>query len=369
MQDSDQFCFRTSDLDKYFQTPSPNSNVIKSNTARNSNFKGTLQERKMPEPENFTPNGDAKGKATGGTMRPSDEQVPPGQTMLTDLERVQRKWQMASAVHFVEIFKDVLPIREISADTHEDISPVLLEQAVADPELYPGARIAYRNVLMAFLLTLKQASHKNLKESWFHSLRVYVEAHQDAFPDCFSQETCVMSAFDEGMEFLMAVGWNVRLGLLLGLCDMAAEESFDVREHIKSVVKDAETSKGSEDNPINSRGLRLQALGRCSRRRTFYKVGKTRIYSGYRRKGSGALLVECSDSKTMAQLADALESSPHAGDTKLAKDIREKFLAPVVEFEEKQSRKLKKQKHAEILREEARHRNASRPRRRAASYL
>lgn len=323
----------------------------------------------MPELEKFTSDGDAKTKTTGGTMRPSDEQVLPGQIMLNDLERVQRKWQMASAIHFVEIFKDVLPIREISVDTHEDISPVLLEQAVAEPELYPGARIAYRNVLMAFLLTLKQASHKNLKESWFQSLRVYVEAHQDAFPDCFCQETCVMSAFDEGMQFLLSVGWNVRLGLLLGLCDMAAEESFDVREHIRSVVRDAEASKGGEENPINSRGLRLPALGRCSRRRTFYKVGKTRIYSGYRRKGSGALLVECSDSKTMSQLADALESSPHERDTKLAKDIREKYLAPVVEMEEKLSRKLEKRKHAEILREEARQRNASRPRRSAASYL
>lgn len=302
-------------------------------------------------------------------MRPSDEQEASGYNKLTDLERVQRKWQMASAVHFVETFKEVLPIREISVDTHEDVSPVLLEQAVADPELYPSARLAFRNILMSFLLTLKQSSHKNLKESWFHSLRVYVEAHRDAFPDCFVQDTCVMSAFDEGMEFLLAVGWNVRLGLLLGLCDMAAEESFDIREHIKSVIRDAEVSKGSDDNPIDSRGLRLPALGRCSRRRTFYKVGKTRIYSGYRRKGSGALLVECSDSKTMTQLAEALECSSDEKDMKLAKDIREKYLAPVIEFEEKLNRKLEKRRQAEILREEARHRNASRPRRKSATYL
>lgn len=323
----------------------------------------------VTKPRATTPLNDGKTKKTVVSKRPSDEQESSGPNALTDLERVQRKWQMASAVHFIETFKDILPIREISVDTHEDVSPLLLEQAVASPELYPAARIAFRDVLMAFLLSLNQASHKNLKESWFHSLRVYVEAHPESFPDCFLKDSCVMSSFDEGMQFLLSIGWNVRLGLLLGLCDMAAEESVPIRDHIRSVVRDAETSKGGEENPIEAQGLRLQALGRCSRKRTFYKVGKTRIYSGYRRKGTGALLVECSDSKSMSQLADALESSSHDKDLKLAKDIREKYLAPVIELEEKMNRKLQKRRQAEILREEARLRNASRPRRRSAAYL
>lgn len=290
--------------------------------------------------------------------RPSDEQGPPGSIGLTDIQRIQRKWQMASVIHFLETFKHILPLKEISPDTFQYICPTLLEQAVADPDIYLAARLAYRDILMAFLLTLKQSSRKNIRESWFLSLRVYVESHRDAFPDCFVNEKNVLAAFGTGVQFIVSVSCSVRLGLLLGLCDVAAEKSSEIRSYIRDIVKDAETVKSGQRNPIETHGLRLSPVGRCSRQRSFYKVGITRIYSGHRRKGTGILLVECSDSKTMIQLADALERSEHDRDNRLARKIRRKFLAPVIEVEERWRQSMERLRQEEFQVEEAQRQTA-----------
>lgn len=312
---------------------------------------------------------------------------------LTDLEAVQRKWQMASCAHFLEVFRDFLPLKHISADTAEDLTPLLLEQGIVEPEINMVACIALRNVIMALLVVLEEATLKNVTESWFLSLKMLVENRRAVFLDCFDGTESVLAPFDDGLHFLTAVSWNVRLGLLLSLCDTAAEEAYIIR----NAVRDAEQAKppppgtlgnGSGVGPsgngrkglssdhrgslpqseLEVRGIRLVPIGRCSRKRLFYRVGKTRIYSGYKRKGTGGLVVECSDSVSMRRLADALESSKFPKDMQLASEIRSKYLDPLLKLEEQTKRNQERKRLEQAQREETRRRNAHRPRRKKAAY-
>lgn len=284
---------------------------------------------------------------------------------LTELERVQRKWQMASVAHFLEVFKDLLPLKEISEDTYEDLTPSLLESAVAEPEVDTRACLVLRDVIMSLLVAIGAATKKNLQTSWFQSLRVLVGSRRSEFMDCYDGQENVLARFENGMDFLTMVGWNVRLGMLLSLCDVAAETGQTVRE----AIREAEHTATLQKNELDLKGYRLMPLGRCSKKRVHYKVGKTRIYSGYKRKGTGALLVECSDSESMNKLADALDGSGTLRDDTLASMIRDVHLAPLLELEERSRRKMERKRLAEIQREESRRRNAVRPRRSKASYF
>ena len=286
----------------------------------------------------------------------------------TDLERIQRKWQMASINHFILTFQSILPLKEIAPETYEDISADLLERGIAEPDLDTEACICLRDVIMTLLDSLKVTSRKSVKETWFQSLRMYVTSKKAEFRDLFDGDDNVMDAFENGMEFLVSVGWNVRLGLLQSLCDICAEESSTIRDAIKE-AEGMQMVPGVGRSGIEERGYRLLPLGRCSQRRLHYMVGKTRIYSGYKRKGSGALIVECSNAQMMTQLAEALESSPHDRDKKIAKVIHEKYLGPLMEIEERAKKRKEKKRLAEIQKEESRRRNARRPRRAKASYF
>lgn len=402
-----------------------------------------------------------------------------------ELERVRRKWQLASCAHFLEVFRSVLPLKHISIDTAEDLTPYMLEQAIVNPGAHPDACLALRDVIQALLIVLEEATLKNVGETWFQSLSMFVDSRPEMFLDCFDASSSagtgvtgginemsangatgggggsmnmnghrhghdsnggeltpnangmlkdpqsLLRAHTDGLQFLVSVTWNVRLGLLLSLCDIAAEEAPAIR----AFVRDAETAKpetpahpvnthsaashpaqqppggtsdstakangtsdamrlngdglGSSSNPngaggglapsnhlqinqttcpLEERGIRLRPLGRCSRKRSFYNVGKTRIYSGYRRKGSGALVVECSDSESMVKLVEALEAEKHPRDLQLAQDVRQRLLAPLLLIEERKERKLERQRQEELDREENRRRNSHRPRRKKASY-
>lgn len=401
-----------------------------------------------------------------------------------ELERVRRKWQLASCAHFLEVFRSVLPLKHISVDTAEDLTPYMLEQAIVNPGSHLDACLALRDVIQALLIVLEEATLKNVGETWFQSLSMFVDSRPESFLDCFDASSAVgtgvtgginetsvndtggnvnmnghrhdsnggetanangmlkdpqslLRAYTDGLQFLVSVTWNIRLGLLLSLCDIAAEESPVIR----AFVRDAETAKpeasaqhhhanthstaashpaqqpgGTSDTmakvngtidsatrlngvgpgtsttnnptggvgltssnhhmqtnqtttcPLEERGIRLRPLGRCSRKRSFYNVGKTRIYSGYRRKGSGALVVECSDSESMLKLVEALEAEKHPRDLQLAQDVRQKLLAPLLVIEERKERKLERQRQEELDREENRRRNSHRPRRKKASY-
>lgn len=285
--------------------------------------------------------------------------------VLSDLQRVQRKWQMASCNHFLDAFREKLPLREISADTFEDLTPEALERAIAEPEESAESCVILRDVLMALLVSLDAVSMKSVHTSWFHALRVFVNSRPSDFRDCYEGGKNVLEEHENGMDFLVESNWSVRLGLLLSLCDVASEQSQVIRD----AIRESELASTITKSEIDVSGYRLRPLGRCSQRRFHYKVGKTRIYSGYKRKGTGALLVECSDSRTMAQLADSLATSPHQRDQKLATDIRTNFLAPLQELEERLQRKLERKRLAELQREESRRRNSVRPRRRTASYF
>lgn len=272
---------------------------------------------------------------------------------------------MASVAHFVETFRDILPLNEVSEDAAEDVTPGLLERAVAEPEGDTHACLVLRDVIVCLLIVIGQVSQKNMRESWFESLRVFVGGRRAEFMDCFFGTENVLDDFENGMDFLVSVGWNVRLGLLLGLCDIAAEEGQLVRE----AIRESEIATTATKCDLEVRGYRLAPIGRCSSRRCHYKVGKTRIYSGYKRKGSGTLLVECSDSKSMQELAEALAGIGHARDQVLAAKIRDVYLKPLLELEERGKRKLERKRQAEIVREESRRRNSARPRRSKASYM
>lgn len=283
----------------------------------------------------------------------------------SDLERVRSTWQMASVAHFLETFREILPLKDVSEDAAEDITPELLERAVAQPEVDTHGCLVLRDVIICLLVVIGQVSRKNMHESWFESLRVFVSGRRAEFMDCFMGNRNVLEHFTVGMDFLVGVGWNVRLGLLLGLCDVAAEEGQLVRE----AIRESEMATTTAKSDLEVRGYRLPPIGRCSSKRCHYKVGKTRIYSGYKRKGSGAVLVECSDSQSMRELAEALANIGHARDQVLATKIQDQYLQPLLEMEERGKRKMVKKRLEEINREESRRRNAVRPRRSKASYL
>lgn len=289
----------------------------------------------------------------------------PARHQLSERERVQRKWQTASVAHFFEVFKDVIPLKEISEDTYEDLTPSLLEGAIAEPEIDARACLALRDLIMALLVTIGAATRKNLDRSWFQSLRVLVGSNRAAFLDCYDLDENLLGRYENGMDFLTNVDWNVRLGMMLSLCDVAAETSQSVRE----AVREVELACTHQKSALEAKGYRLAPIGRCSKRRVHYKVGTTRIYSGYKRKGTGALLAECSDSESMKQLAAALESTETVRDRALASTIKDIHLAPLIELEEKNRKKLERARLAEIRKEESRRRNSVRPRRSKASYF
>lgn len=372
-----------------------------------------------------------------------------------DLERVRRKWQLASCAHFLQVFRNHLPLKLISEDTAEDLTPSMLENAIVNPAGDREACIALRDVLKALLVVLEETTLKTIDDSWFHCLSMFVEDRPSMFIDCFdpsslakagsmkniisgnsSTVSCLtnggtsngaksnpnlsngtseavihalkpqslLKSFNDGMEFLTSVNWNVRLGLLLSLCDIAAEEAPAIRNAIReaelakpdavvSFFPTTSTDSGkpasdglSEANgnpkrkgsgisiplqtisPLEGREFRLRPIGRCSRKRSFYNIGKSRIYSGYQQKGSGSLVVECSDSTSMMKLVEVLEATKHPRDAQLAHDVKTKFLGPLVQMEERKRRKDERLRKEKIEREENRRRNSHRPRREKASY-
>lgn len=288
-----------------------------------------------------------------------------GMLPLTDVQRVQRKWQMASVVHFLDAFRNVLPLKEISADTAEDLTPSLLEEAVAEPEINAAASLMLRDVVKALLIVIDEKLKENIEEKWYESLKQLVRIRRGEFLDCFDGDLNVMDMHETGMDFLTAVGWNVRLGLLLSLCDVAAETGAKVREKIR----ETELASSIAKSELDIRGFRLKPIGRCSKKRFHFKIGESRIYSGYKRKGSGALVVECSDSKTMSEYSNALHGEGEPKDRVLADRIRETFLPPLLDREDKARKKVERKRMQEIQREESRRRNAKRPRRSKAAYI
>lgn len=299
-------------------------------------------------------------QAAAAARRKKDGMAP-----LTEVQRVQRKWQMASVAHFLEVFRDVLPLGEVSEDTAEELTPRLLEQAVAEPEIDVNSCFVLRDVIQTLLLAIGEASKKDLVTSWFQSLRAFVTRRRTDFMDCYEGEENTLQRYENGMDFLTNVGWDVRLGLLLSLCDVTAESGDAIRE----AIRQSETASTLAKSDLDVKGYRLLPIGRCSKRRFHYKVGKTRIYSGYKRKGSGALVVECSDAKSMTELANALDGEGQEKDRTLAAKIRDSYLAPLLEIEEKRTKREERKRLAHIQREESRRRNAARPRRSKASYL
>lgn len=289
------------------------------------------------------------------------------------VKQVQKKWQMCSCVHFFAIFKGVIPLQAVAPATAGALEPLLLERAVGDPASSSGLSVVYRDVVVSLLAALKELPAKSTAaiEKWFSVLSKLVTARPQDFPDCYdgvlgAPGTNVLERFDgDGMSFIYGAGWQCRLGLLHSLCDIVAEEAECVRE----VVKESERLSSASRQEIEARHYRLVPLGRCSKRRFYFCIGGQRIYSGLKRKGSGAMVVECSDVSSMRRMVDALEESQDSKDAALGSKIRSWYLGPLIEAEERKRRKVDRDLAAEAQREESRRRNAERPRRAGASYI
>ncbi len=115
-------------------------------------------------------------------------------------------------------------------------------------------------------------------------------------------------------------------------------------------------------------GYRLMPFGRCSKRRFYFRVGKARIYSGFKRKGDGLLEVECSDSQSMSALVDRLEKTGFNKDAALASRIKDVYLPILLQHETQVRKRKNRLREVEALRLDDRHRKMLRPRRRKVVY-
>lgn len=291
-----------------------------------------------------------------------------------DVRVVQKKWQMCSCIHFFTIFKDVIPLQVVAPATAGALEPLVLERAVGDPGADAMLSVVYRDVIMSLLAALKELPMKTPAaaiERWFGVLTRVVAGRPQDFPDCFDGvvgepgSSLLERAEGDGMGFIYSVRWQCRLGLLHSLCDIVSEEAECVRE----VVKEAERLSSASRQEIEARHYRLVSLGRCSKKRFYYCIGGQRIYSGLRRKGTGTMVVECSDVASMRRMVHALESCDDAKDAALGSKIRKWYLGPLQEHEERKRRKVDRDLAVEVQREESRRRNADRPRRARASYM
>lgn len=297
----------------------------------------------------------------GGEPVPEESQV---------VQLVQRKWQMCSCVHFFSSFKGILPLSSIAPATAAAINPLLLERAVAEPASDALNSVIFRDIIASLLVALKELPPKHAVERWYTALTKFVAARPSEFSDCFdgpqnSQENILERFGTEGMSFIFHATWKCRLGLLHAMCDIVAEEADCMRD----VIKEAERLSSATRQEIEARHYRLVPLGRCSQKRFYYCVGGCRIYSGYKRKGAGGVVVECSDVPSMRNLVAALEGSEKPKDVALGAKIRSWYLGPLLESEERKRRKIDRDLAVEAQREESRRRNADRPRRARASYM
>lgn len=300
----------------------------------------------------------------------TDTKDPPMEEESPVVKLVQKKWQMASCVHFFATFSGCLPL---SPATENALTPLLLERAVGDPASDSTLSIIYRDVVSALLVALKELKAKDAADRWFAVLSRFVANRSQEFPDCLVASTAIMGTYDsildhfdgDGMSFIFHTTWKCRLGLLQSLCDIVSEEADCVRD----TIKEAERLCTAARLEIEARHYRLVPLGRCSQKRFYYCVGGCRIYSGFKRKGAGGLCVECSDVMSMTRLVETLQASDKPKDVALGTKIKSWYLHPLEEAEEKKRRKLDRELAMEAQREESRRRNADRPRRARASYI
>jgi hypothetical protein len=233
-----------------------------------------------------------------------------------------------------------------------------------------SASVIFRDVVCVLLAALKEVPPKQAQDRWFAALTRYVASRPQEFPDCYpgtpGDGDSLLDRFDgDGMSFVFHVSWKCRLGLLQSLCDIAVEEA----ECVRDVIKEAERLSSATRQEVEARHFRLVPLGRCSQKRFYFCVGGSRIYSGFKRKGAGGVVVECSDVSSMRRLVDVLESSDNVKDAALGTKIRSWYLGPLIEGEERKRRKVDRGLAVEAQREESRRRNADRPRRARASYM
>jgi len=270
----------------------------------------------------------------------------------TDLEAVSRKWQMASVVHFFATFYGVLPVEDVVGEENElDVSAGRLERAVAEPDSDPQLVYLLRDLIAVLLLALKRVTVKRARSHWFESLCAVAWARSRDFVDTNGSDA--MRMYKNGTLFLVESPWPVRLAVLLTLCDLAAEEADCIRNSI--VTESAVPNQGGNNNTNTSNGnnspdreekkkvdlktARMEAFGRCTAKRWYFRVGTARIYSGFKRKGNGNLKIEADDSESMRKLIARLESSKMLKDQVLAANMRDNYLPQIVEKEEEEKKK------------------------------
>lgn len=283
------------------------------------------------------------------------------------VDRVACKWQMASVAHFFSAFAKVLPLRDIGGEEPLDVSARTLELAIAEPDTNTSLGPALRDAFATLLLALRRVSRPRARTHWYEALCTFSSSRPQDFSDCFAANgVSLLRGYQDGSRFLLEAPWNLRLGAMLSLCDIAAEEADCVRDALRERPASAPSAPDPLDAPPDA--YRLQPFGRCNKKRFYYRVGPSRIYSGFKRKGAGSLAVECSDSSSMQALIDRLHATSNNKDKNLADRIRDTYLPAVVEHEAVLRRRKNRLRQIEALRLDDRQRKKLRPRRRRVMY-
>ena len=190
-----------------------------------------------------------RGGDGGEEAEESDETL----LSLSDLERVQRKWQMASCVHFLCIFGSYLPYSEAGPLTHEHIDTLSIERAIAEPEVDAALALLLRDVYCTLLLAIKVLK-KNRLTYWFSTLKNFILDRSAEFPDLFANANgnCTLHYWDNGLEFIHGSTWNLRLAILLALCDIAAEEAECIRDALREKDRHTNVTKTTTATTTNA---------------------------------------------------------------------------------------------------------------------
>lgn len=269
---------------------------------------------------------------------------------LSDLEIVQRKWQTASVAHFFAVFKDILPIgNALGEGAIFDTSASTIERAIAIPETDPELPRAMSDMFAVLLVALKRVSMKRAKTHWYEALCTLAGARRAEFLE--TDGATHIRKWQNDLRFLVEAPWPIRLGALSACIDLVSE-SDTLRDSIYS----------------RSDSARLQPFGRDSKKRWYYRIGTSRIYSGFKRKGNGFLTVECSDADSMRKFVNRLKESDNMRDKALGGRVEDLFLPDVIKEQEENQRRRRKIRELKLLRKNDLSKERLRPRRRRVVY-
>ena len=317
---------------------------------------------------------------------------------------------MASTVHFFDTFHEVLQFEVRAPEVNGLVFSEVIEKSIADPVQFKLVYV-FRGFLKGLIsaacgrkVTQDEKDRIRLAKmgvdegdgvvgvgeggwNWWKELRGICkdEERSKGFDEFWGCAESVRKWWGDRRElgeeaqmdwdgWIRHVNWGERLGLIYNLCALVAGENEDLQGDIRKRVKLSEPLHRKEYGMRSM--VRLKTIGKCSRKRWYWVVGGSRIYSGYKTTGSGGIAVECANEKEMKELVKKLLTRDPSDDRKggimrdrnLGGKIQDFWLRPLEEEGEKRRKILMRNMQAAAAKEEARIRNATRPRRRKAAY-